>query len=124
MLKRLFAALLIFSLLLLLPYWWPLLKESVKTITSEVTGVAQTIEPNTQNRSQPYAFKPAPQKYQRKYVFEVCYSDQDGNSFCVDGTDPEYVYVHGRMSNTLWAKFEAFFKNLFSRASVSVNMRS
>lgn len=124
MLKRLFAALLIFSLLLLLPYWWPLLKESVKTISSEVTGVAQTIEPNTQNRSQPHAFKPAPQKYQRKYVFEVCYSDQDGNSFCVDGTDPEYVYVHGRMSNTLWAKFEAFFKNLFSRASVSMNMRS
>ncbi len=122
MLKRLLAVVVILSLLLLLPYWWPLLKESVKTVTSEVTGVAQTIEPNTQgNRSQTYTLKLTPQKYQRKYVFEVRYSDQDGNSFCVDGTDPEYVYVHGRMSNTVWARFEAFFKNLFGRASVKIS---
>lgn len=124
MIKRLLTVTVILSLLLLLPYWWPLLKQSVRAITSEVTGVAETIETNGQDAAQTYTLKPTPEKCQRNYVFEGCYSDQDGNSFCVDGTDPEYVYVRGRMSNSLWARFEAFFKNLFNRAPYSMNVRS
>jgi len=123
MLKRLLAALVILGMLLLLPYWWPMLKESIKTVTSEVTGVAQTNQSNTQeNRLRAYTDELVPQKYQRAYIFEAHYSDQTGNAFCIDGTDPEYVHIYGRISNSLWAKFEASFKKLFSQTSIRTDL--
>jgi len=123
--RRVVAALVVVGLLLMLPYWWPLLKESVRVITSDVPAIAQGINtsPST-SEPRPYTLEPVPpQICNRTYTFEVRYSDQEGNFLYVDGTNPEYVYVNGRVSETLWKRVELFFRRLFGRAAIMVDFQ-
>ncbi len=122
--NRIMGVLLILLLLITAPYWVKGAKYIAGTIAGELEGIAQP-----SYRSQDYASSNqyvevyGHQTYRRNYSFHASYSDDEGNYFEVDGTDRDYVYINGRVSNSLWAKIESFFRRLFGGASVRVDFR-